>query len=161
MPDRPASRYSGRFPSCRRAGTPPAPSRRSSRSCGSAWDSESGQITNRYIIGEERSFTIIAYPVPEIGEQYPEIFRETVKINTLDYKKYRQIQQILIDLLDQGTEVHVGGRNGNQTDLTIRLHPLENPDRETNFENCVADVNIPVGEVFTSPLLSGTAAFSM
>ena len=119
-------------------------------------DSESGQITNRYIIGEERSFTIIAYPVPEIGEQYPEIFRETVKINTLDYKKYRQIQQILIDLLDQGTEVHVGGRNGNQTDLTIRLHPLENPDRETNFENCVADVNIPVGEVFTSPLLSGT-----
>lgn len=49
-------------------------------------DSESGQITNRYIPGEERSFTIIAYPVPEIGEKYEEIFRETVKINTLDYK---------------------------------------------------------------------------
>lgn len=29
------------------------------------YDNEAGQITNRYIIGEERSFTIIAYPVPE------------------------------------------------------------------------------------------------
>ena len=26
----------------------------------------------------------------------------------------------------------------------------------TKFENCVADVNIPVGEVFTSPVLKGT-----
>ena len=30
------------------------------------------------------------------------------------------------------------------------------PERETAFENCVADVNIPVGEVFTSPVLEGT-----
>ncbi len=30
-------------------------------------DNESGQIVNRYIKGDERSFTIIAYPVPEIG----------------------------------------------------------------------------------------------
>ena len=29
-------------------------------------DNESGQITNRYIKGEERSFTIIAYPIPEM-----------------------------------------------------------------------------------------------
>ena len=28
--------------------------------------------------------------------------------------------------------------------------------KQTNFENCVADVNIPVGEVFTSPVLCGT-----
>ena len=40
---------------------------------------EIGQITNRYIKGEERSFTIIAYPVPAIGDQFEEIFRETVK----------------------------------------------------------------------------------
>lgn len=38
--------------------------------------SMSGQITNQYIIGEERSFTIIAYPVPEIGEKFEEIFAE-------------------------------------------------------------------------------------
>ena len=87
-------------------------------------DSESGQITNRYIIGERAEF-LPSSPIRfrRSGNSNPEIFRETVKINTLDYKKYRQIQQILIDLLDQGTEVHVGGRNGNQTDLTIRLQP--------------------------------------
>ena len=49
---------------------------------------------------EERSFTIIAYPIPEIGEDFPEIFREIVKINTLDYKKYQKIQQTIIDTLD-------------------------------------------------------------
>ena len=32
------------------------------------YDSRSGQITNEYIRGDERSFTIIAWPVPEIGE---------------------------------------------------------------------------------------------
>jgi hypothetical protein len=36
------------------------------------------------------------------------------------------------------------------------LHPLQDPEKETIFENCVADVNIPVGEVFTSPVLKGT-----
>ena len=29
-------------------------------------------------------------------------------------------------------------------------------NKESMFENCVADVNIPVGEVFTSPVLTGT-----
>ena len=120
------------------------------------YDNEAGQITNRYIIGEERSFTIIAYPVPEIGEQFEEIFRETVKINTLDYRKYQRIQQHLIDALDQGTRVHVKGKGENRTDLWIQLHKLKQPEKQTNFENCVADVNIPVGEVFTSPVLKGT-----
>lgn len=119
-------------------------------------NNEMSQITNRYIKGEERSFTIIAYPVPEIGEQFEAIFRETVKINTLDYNLYQGIQQKLIDALDQGNSVRILGKNGNHTDLRIQLHKLKNPDKETNFENCVADVNIPVGEVFTSPVLAGT-----
>lgn len=117
---------------------------------------EIGQITNRYIKGEERSFTIIAYPVPAIGDQFEEIFRETVKINTLDYNLYQQIQQKLIDALDLGTSVHILGKGENQTDLRVQLHKLEDPEKQTNFENCVADVNIPVGEVFTSPKLTGT-----
>lgn len=119
-------------------------------------DNEMGQITNRYIKGDERSFTIIAYPIPEIGENFPEIFRETVKINTLDYKLYEKIQQNIILALDSGEQVHIKGRNGNETDLYVALHHLEDNSRQTNFENCVADVNIPVGEVFTSPLLKGT-----
>ncbi len=28
--------------------------------------------------------------------------------------------------------------------------------KQTNFNNCTADVNVPVGEVFTSPKLEGT-----
>ncbi len=117
---------------------------------------ESGKIVNQYIKGEERSFTIIAWPTPEIGEPYGKIFDEVVKINTLDYKLYENIQQTLIDALDEGCYVEVKGRNGNRTDLTIALAALKNPDKETIFENCVADVNIPVGEVFTSPRLAGT-----
>ena len=119
-------------------------------------NNEAAQLTNQYIIGKERSFTIIAFPVPEIGEHFPEIFRETVKINTLDYKLYQRIQQTIIDTLDQGSSVHIVGKGENRTDLTVALHLLEDPGKQTNFENCVADVNIPVGEVFTSPKLAGT-----
>ena len=120
------------------------------------YDSRSGQITNEYIRGDERSFTIIAWPVPEIGEKYEEIFDEVIRINTLDAKLYEKVQQTLIDALDQGECVHVTGKGTNRTDLTVRLFRLNEPSKETIFENCVADVNIPVGEVFTSPVLEGT-----
>ena len=120
------------------------------------YNSESGTIVNNYIKGEERSFTIIAYPLPEIGDDYKEIFAETVKINTLDYEKYKVIQQDIIDVLDKAEYVQVKGCNGNETDLTVRIMQLKNPDRETVFENCLADVNIPLGEIFTSPVLEGT-----
>ena len=121
-----------------------------------SYDNEAGQIVNRYIKGDERSFTIIAYPVKEIGSQFEEIFRETVKINTLDNQQYQKIQQSIIDALDQGEYVRIKGKGANRTDLTVHLHTLEEPQKQTNFENCVADVNIPLGEVFTSPVLEGT-----
>lgn len=119
-------------------------------------DNESGQIVNRYIRGDERSFTIIAYPVPEIGNDFPKIFAEIVKINTLDYKQYERIQQTIIETLDTCQWVEIKGKEDNETDLIIHLHELEDVRKQTNFENCVADVNIPVGEVFTSPVLEGT-----
>ena len=118
--------------------------------------SVSGQITNEYIHGEERSFTIIAYPVPQIGDQFKEIFEETRVINTLDYKKYQTMQQKIIDILDTAQSVHITGKGNNRTDLTVAIRPLADPAKQTAFENCVADVNIPVGEVFTSPVLKGT-----
>lgn len=120
------------------------------------FDGRQSWLTNTYIPGDERSFTIIAYPVPEIGEDYEEIFQEIVRINTLDAGLYEQVQQTLIDALDRGESVHICGENGNRTDLTVQLHTLSDPEKETIFENCVADVNIPVGEVFTSPVLEGT-----
>lgn len=121
-----------------------------------SFDSRQSQLVNTYIPGDERSFTIIAYPVPEIGDKYEEIFDEIIRINTLDAKVYEKVQQTLIDALDQGTCVRILGGNGNCTDLTVQLHSLKDREKETIFENCVADVNIPVGEVFTSPVLEGT-----
>ncbi len=126
------------------------------RSLSLLYDRKSAQITNQYIRQEERSFTIIAFPVPEIGEKYPEIFDDIIRINTLDAKLYETVQQKLIDALDQGEFVHVLGKGDNVTDIKIRLCALQDPEKETIFENCVADVNIPVGEVFTSPVLEGT-----
>lgn len=113
-------------------------------------------IQNKFIPQDSYSFTIIAYPVPEIGPDFEDIFRATVKVNTLDMEKYRQIQQRLIDALDAGEYVKITGRGKNHTDIRIQLHTLEKPEEQTNFENCLADVNIPVGEVFTSPVLTGT-----
>lgn len=120
------------------------------------FSSDASRLTNEYINQEERSFTIIAFPTPEIGDQYEEIFDEIVKINTLDYELYSRIQASLIDLLDKADYVRIKGMKGNRTDLKVNLWKLQNSAEETIFENCVADVNIPVGEVFTSPKLTGT-----
>lgn len=120
------------------------------------YSSQAGELQREYIPEEERSFTIIAFPVPEIGPVFPELFQETIKINTLDYMCYRRVQQILIDRLDRAEFCEVKGCNGNRTDLKVKLYSLSDPEKETIFENCVADVNIPVGEVFTSPVLEGT-----
>ncbi len=117
---------------------------------------ECTQAANKYMPGEETSFTIIAFPKPSIGKDFKEIFEETIRINTLDYELYRKIQQCVIDRLDQADSVVITGKGGNGTNLRVKLHALGNPAKETNFENCVADVNIPVGEVFTSPVLAGT-----
>lgn len=117
---------------------------------------ESGQITNHYMPRDKYSFTIIAYPLPEIGDNFSEIFDEIVKVNTLSNAVYRRLQQIIIDELDQAVYVKVKGTGPNKTDMKVMLHTLTDPSKETIFENCVADVNIPVGEVFTSPKLAGT-----
>lgn len=116
----------------------------------------SAKIVNEYIPQDDYSFTIIAYPVPDIGDNFEEIFEEIVKVNTLDNEAYKQIQQVIIDELDKAVSVRVLGRGDNRTNITVMMHDLEQPDKETNFENCTADVNIPVGEVFTSPKLTGT-----
>ena len=133
----------------------------------------SGELQRQYILEEERSFTIIAFPVPEIREAfdracfdrlgvkdamecYHTFFEEIIRINTLDYQMYRRIQQAIIDVLDTADYCEIKGMGENRTDLRVNLWKLSDPAKETIFENCVADVNIPVGEVFTSPVLKGT-----
>lgn len=113
-------------------------------------------MVQEYIKGDERSFTIIAFPIPEFGDDFEQMFKETVKINTLDSEIYGKVQQNIIDALDQAEYVKVLGKGDNKTNMKVHMHDLKNPLKETNFENCLADVNIPLGEVFTSPKLKGT-----
>ncbi|MCI8514706.1 MAG: aminopeptidase [Lachnospiraceae bacterium] len=121
-----------------------------------SYRTQAGEITERYLKRGETSFTIISFPIPEIGERFPEIFRETAILNTLDSEIYRRVQERLIEALDRAERVHIEGKAPNRTDLWVSLMPLEDPSCETRFENCLADVNIPLGEVFTSPVLAGT-----
>ncbi len=77
-------------------------------------------MTNEYIKGDERSFTIIAYPVPEIGEKYAEIFDEVIKINTLDEKLYEKVQQTIDRCAGSGRLcAQVTGKGENQTDMKV------------------------------------------
>ncbi len=113
-------------------------------------------LREQHMPSEERSFTIISYPVPAIGPKFKDIFKATIRVNTLSSARYRKIQQCIIDVLDQASYVTVKGSGENKTDIRVMLHTLTDPAKQTNFENCAADVNIPVGEVFTSPVLKGT-----
>jgi leucyl aminopeptidase (aminopeptidase T) len=117
---------------------------------------QQSEIVNQYINASTTSFTIIAWPLPSIGNDFGAIMDETIIVNNLDNDLYRGIQQKMIDAMDGAAYVHITGMNGNKTDLKVALWQLQNPDAETVFENCCADVNIPVGEIFTSPVLTGT-----
>ncbi len=121
-----------------------------------AFRSEKGMLTNNYIPQDKISFTIIAFPVPDIGKKFEKIFEETVKVNTLDSDKYEKIQTKIISALDKGDYVTVTGRGNNHTDIKVNLVKKTDPEKQTVFENCLDDVNIPLGEVFTSPELKGT-----
>ena len=121
-----------------------------------AFRSEKGMLTNNYIPQDKISFTIIAFPVPNIGKNFEKIFEETVKVNTLDSDKYEKIQTKIISALDKGDYVTVTGRGNNHTDIKVNLVKKTDPEKQTVFENCLDDVNIPLGEVFTSPELKGT-----
>ncbi len=114
------------------------------------------QIIEKYRPRSETTFCIVAFPVPEIGENFNEIFADTVEINMLDTDYYEKIQQNLVDVLDKADYVEVIGKGDNKTNVKVKMPKLENPKNQTNFFNCGADVNIPVGEVFTSPQLTGT-----
>ena len=114
------------------------------------------QIYEKYEPNDKKSFCFIALPNPEIGENFENIFEDTLKINMMDNKHHEDIQQKIIDILDKGEYAHVVGKNGNETNIKVKLQEIKNPQNETNFVNMVADVNIPLGEVYTTPQLKGT-----
>ena len=114
------------------------------------------KLHQKYVPRTETSFSIIGFPVPDIGEQFEAIFEDTLALNMIDTEHHEQIQQFIIDELDKADFVHVKGKSGNKTDIMVKMQKLVDPSKHTNFENCGADVNIPVGEVFTSPTLKAT-----
>jgi hypothetical protein len=114
------------------------------------------KLYQRYMPRTETSFTIIGFPVPDIGEQFEAIFEDTLALNMIDTDHHEQIQQYIIDELDKADFVHVKGKNGNKTDIMVKMQKLVDPSKHTNFVNCGSDVNIPVGEVFTTPTLKAT-----
>ncbi|MBU4486920.1 MAG: aminopeptidase [Candidatus Delongbacteria bacterium] len=114
------------------------------------------QLRQKYIPRTENSFCIIAFPSPEIGNNFEDIFEDILEVNMLESSRYEKIQKNIIDAIDKADTVHIKGKNGNLTDIIIKNQKLQNPRKHTNYCNCGADVNIPVGEVFTSPQLKGT-----
>jgi aminopeptidase len=124
-----------------------------------AYSSRAALLYADAVEAASRSFTIMDLPLPSIAadpDSYGRIFRAVMEINTLDNAVWEKVQATIIASLDRADTVHVTGMNGNRTDITVNLWKLADPEHETIFENCVADVNIPVGEVFTTPVLKGT-----
>jgi len=117
---------------------------------------EMSKLHDKYMPRVETSFCIIGFPVPEIGEKFDEIFQGTLEINMIDTEHHEELQHHMIQVLDLGDFVHVKGKAGNATDIKVKMQTLVDPEKQTNFVNCGADVNIPVGELFTSPKLEGT-----
>lgn len=117
---------------------------------------EISDITYRHVDAAGISFTIIAWPLPSIGKDFGSVMKEMIRVNNLDNDMYRRIQQRIIDAMDGADHVRVLGAGKNKTDIRVSLMKITDPASQTVFENCCADVNISLGEVFTSPVLGGT-----
>lgn len=113
-------------------------------------------VEDSYVKPSDISFCKVTFPNPSIKGNFEEIFSDFLMINTMESDAYERYQQIIIDQLDKGYAVKCKGRNGNLTNITIHMNPLASPKSQTNFMNCGGDLNIPHGEVFTTPVLTGT-----
>ena len=123
------------------------------------YERKADRLYGEAVAARDRSFTVIGFPLPAVSdsvEKFREIFDAVVRINTLDSALYEEIQSRMTDVLNRACCVEVTGMGENRTRLRVRLREPADPSRESNFENCTADVNIPVGEVFTTPVLEGT-----
>ena len=114
------------------------------------------EISQRLMPQDKTSFTVISFPSPEIGDKFEEIFEAITEVNLLQSEAYEAIQKRLIDVMDTGHYAHIKGCSGNETDLKVQLQTIANPETETNFLNGGATLNIPAGELFTTPQLTGT-----
>ncbi len=113
-------------------------------------------LESQYLSPGNLSFCKVTFPNQLVGKGFNQIFDQIFALNLVDSKPYELIQQLLIDALDQCERVRILGSGRNQTDLSISLFPLARPESQSNYLNCGGDLNIPHGEVFTTPRLQGT-----
>lgn len=114
------------------------------------------EAESQWIKPSEISFCKVAFPNMLIGEDFEKIFEDFFELNSVASEPYELLQQKLIDELDTCEYVEIKGYDGNQTDLRVQFWPIEDGEKETKFLNAGGDLNIPYGEVFTTPKLSGT-----
>ncbi len=115
------------------------------------------EMEARYLAPSDLSFCKVAFPNLLVGEEFPRVFKAFCQLNTMDSERYERVQQTLIDALDTCVGVELMGAAGNRTKLHVRLATLNNPEKQTNFLNCGGDLNIPHGELFTTPVLAGSS----
>lgn len=114
------------------------------------------RVEGKYLKPSELSFCKVTFPNVWIGETFEGVFEDFYDLNIEESEPFERIQQLIIDALDTCRTVRIKGQNGNLTDLTVSLKPLDQPNQQTNFLNCGGDLNIPYGELFTTPQLEGT-----
>ena len=102
------------------------------------------------------SFCSVVFPDKRVGDNFKEVFNAFYELNTERSEPYELIQKDLIEILDKCGSVYLEGINGNKTNITVQIGSLENEEKQTNFLNCGGDINIPHGEMFTTPKLNGT-----
>ena len=118
--------------------------------------SKKADLESQWIKPSEISFCKVAFPNKLVGDRFEEVFADFFAMNAVVSEPYELLQQVLIDGLDTCESVHIKGYRGNDTDLCVQLWPIEDPAKQTKFLNCGGDLNIPYGEIFTTPKLTGT-----
>ncbi|HXL04373.1 MAG TPA: aminopeptidase [Bacillota bacterium] len=113
-------------------------------------------IESKYLAPSDLSFCKVAFPNMLFGERFNDVFNDVFALNLVDSEPYEKIQQVIIDALDKCEKVRVLGCGDNKTDISISIFEIDDPERETVFLNCGGDLNIPHGEVFTTPVLKET-----
>lgn len=119
-------------------------------------EQEKISLEGEYIKPSEISFCRVAFPDLHTGEYFEDIFQSFFQLYLMDSEPYELAQQTLIDSMDRCSQIELKGCEGNLTNLTVSLFSIEDEERQTKFLNCGGDLNIPFGEVFTTPKLTGT-----
>lgn len=113
-------------------------------------------IEAEYLAPSDLSFCKVTFPNMLFEEEFSDVFNDVFALNLVDSEPYEKIQQTIIDALDKCEKVCVLGCGDNKTDISIGMFEMNDSERETIFLNCGGDLNIPHGEVFTTPALKGT-----